>query len=191
MNPTIERTLGRWLKNVRAGDRHLAWNDPRFTAAPDTILLTSSAFDESEIIPQRHAGEGVGENISPPLSWSVLPFGTVELVLIMQDPDAPMRRPVVHLLVTGIAPERGSVPEGYLTPETSRDLRFGRGLFGRLGYAGPRPVRAHGRHRYIFQIFALSRRLDFKVTPDYAAVTKAMTGAVLARGRLIGAYERK
>ncbi len=191
MNPAIERTIGRWLKSVRAGDRHLAWNDPRFADAPDTILLSSAAFDDSEIIPQRHAGEGVGENISPALSWSVIPFGTVEFVLIVQDPDAPMRRPVVHVLATGIPAERTSVPEGYLTPENGQDIRFGRGLFGRLGYAGPRPVRGHGRHRYIFQIFALSRRLRLDGTPDYAAVTKAMTGAVLARGRLIGGYERR
>lgn len=191
MNPSVERTLGRWLKNVRAGDRHLAWNDPRFADTPDTILLSSAAFDDAEIIPQRHAGEGVGENVPPPLSWSVIPFGTVEFVLIVQDPDAPIPRPPVHLLATSIAAERTSVPEGYLMPEVGHDIRFGRGFAGHRGWTGPRPVRGHGRHRYVFHIFALSHRLNLGDAPDYKAVMQAMSGAVLARGRLIGSYERK
>ncbi len=191
MHPGVERTLGRWLRSVRADQRHLAWNDPRFADAPDTILLSSAVFDDREFMPQKHAGEGEGENVSPPLSWSVVPFGTKAFVLIMQDPDAPLPRPVTHLLAFDIPAERTSVPEGYLAPGAGPDIRFGRGSFGRVGYAGPRPVRSHGMHRYIFQVFALSRPLNLDGTPDLATVLKAMRGAVLARGRLIGTYERR
>jgi phosphatidylethanolamine-binding protein (PEBP) family uncharacterized protein len=82
-----------------------------------------------------------------------------EVVLIMQDPDAPLPRPVVHLIATGIPPECSSLSEGALSPAASRTINFGRGSFGRIGYAGPRPVRGHGVHRYLFQIFALAERL--------------------------------
>lgn len=191
MHPGIERTLGRWLRSVRAGDRHLAWNDPRFADAPDTILLSSAVFDDREFIPHRHARRGEGENVSPPLSWSVVPFGTKAFALIMQDPDAPLPRPATHVVAFNIPAERSSVPEGCLTPSAAPDIRFGRGLFGRIGYAGPRPVLGHGMHRYIFQVFALSRPLHLDGAPDLAAVLRAMRGAVLARGRLIGTYERR
>jgi Raf kinase inhibitor-like YbhB/YbcL family protein len=190
LSALLERVVGRWLRSRRAGDRHLFWHDRRLGNPPDTIRLTSPAFDEDEVMPQRYAGHGVGENVSPPLAWSVLPYGTAELVLVMQDPDVPLPRPVTHLLVIGIPPSQTGFAEGGLEAGAA-GVRFGRGAFGRIGYEGPRPVRGHGRHRYVFQIFALSRPLRVDGVPDLRAVTKAMAGSVLARGRLIGTYERR
>jgi hypothetical protein len=39
LNSTLERAIGRWLRRVRAGDRHLACNDPGIGATPADILL--------------------------------------------------------------------------------------------------------------------------------------------------------
>jgi phosphatidylethanolamine-binding protein (PEBP) family uncharacterized protein len=55
---------------------------------------------------------------------------------------------------------------------------------------GPRPVRGHGPHRYVFQLFALSRPIAVGERPDRAEVLAAMRGAVIARGKLTGTYER-
>lgn len=189
MKPTIERALGWLLRSVRAGDRHLAWNDPRLADAPASIALASPAFAEGGAIPLRHAGAGVGDNLSPPLDWSGVPDGTAELVLIMQDPDVPLPRPVTHL-VAFIEPGGSGVAEGELAPGGGRSIRLGKGSFGRIGYAGPRPVRGHGAHRYIFQIFALSRRLSLPAEADLPAVLAAMAGTIMARGRLVGIYEQ-
>jgi Raf kinase inhibitor-like YbhB/YbcL family protein len=190
MNPAIERTIGRWLSSVRAGDRHLAWNDPAVNGAPDTIGLASSAFADGAAMPRRYAGAGVGENMSPPLHWSNAPPGTKELVLIVQDPDAPMPRPIVHLVATGISPESTSLPEGALSPRQGSAIKLGRGSLGQIGYVGPRPVRGHGPHRYIFQIFALSRNLALPEKPKLRAVMSAMSGTVLTRGKLVGTFEQ-
>ncbi len=100
MNPKVERALGTLLRGARADEKYLAFNDPRFAAAPATISLTSSAFVTGSPMPKRYAGPGIGDNISPPLGWTDLPAATRELVLIMQDPDAPLPRPVTHVAVT-------------------------------------------------------------------------------------------
>jgi Raf kinase inhibitor-like YbhB/YbcL family protein len=191
LNSTLERAMGRWVRRMSAGDRHLACNDPRIGATSADILLTSPAFADGAPIPDRHAGVGLGENLSPPLEWSGVPAWTAELVLVMQGPDAPLLRPSVHLIATGIPGNHGEVGEGYLSPNASRKIALGCGSFGRIGYAGPRPIRGHGPHRYVFQIFALASRLRVAARADLRATKSAMSGFVLAHGKLTGIYEHR
>src|SRR5262245_46427096 len=49
------------------------------------LTLTSTAWQDGGEIPQKHAGGAMG--ISPALSWTNVPAGTVEFVLIMNDPE--------------------------------------------------------------------------------------------------------
>jgi Raf kinase inhibitor-like YbhB/YbcL family protein len=183
--------IGRWLRWIRAGDHHLACNDPRIRAASARIQFTSPAFDDGAAIPVRHAGVGLGDNLSPPLEWSGVPAWTSELVLVMQDPDAPLPRPSVHLIATGIPSHWRTVGEGHLAPSSTQDIAFSRGSFGRIGYSGPRPIRGHGPHRYVFQIFALAGRLRIPPRADLRVVKAAMRGFVLAYGILSGVYEHQ
>ena len=192
MKPFIERTLGRVLRSVRAGNRCLAWNDARLVEAPDVIHLGSPSFADGEPMPERHAGVGVGENISPALTWTNVPEDAVELVLVLQDPDAPLSRPVVHVIATGLLPASTGVAEGALMPGHAHagQFSFGTGSFGRIGYAGPRPVRGHGTHRYIFQIFAISKPLALGAAPTLEMVLAGMNGSVVGRGRITGTFRR-
>ncbi len=190
MNPKVEHALGTLLRGVRADEKYLAFNDPRFAVAPASLSLTSSAFVNGGPIPKRYAGPGVGDNISPPLGWGDLPVTTRELTLIVQDPDAPLPRPVTHVAVTGIPIGWAGLAEGALSPNAGPPLAFARGTFGRIGYSGPRPVLGHGRHRYVFQIFALSRKLVLPPQPKLDLVLAGIAETILARGVLIGTYER-
>ncbi|MBT2501024.1 YbhB/YbcL family Raf kinase inhibitor-like protein [Curtobacterium sp. ISL-83] len=130
--------------------------------------------------------------MSPPLSWTPPPSGTVELVLVVQDPDVPMKRPATHALVVGVRPTLTSIPEGALSePSPVPGLRNGNGTLGRRGYSGPLPPRSHGPHSYVFQLFALDAPMEL---PDRYTLRQAldeMTGHVLARARLDGTYERR
>jgi Raf kinase inhibitor-like YbhB/YbcL family protein len=124
------------------------------------MTLRSNAFDDGAPILQRHAGTGVGNDISPHLEWTGAPTATAELVLVMEDPDVPLPRPIVHCLVTGIDPQANEIPEGALTLGSGQNFTeqpfvIGRGTMRRRGYAGPRPIPGHGPHRYVFQMFAL------------------------------------
>jgi hypothetical protein len=172
------------MRPVRAGESHLVWNDPRL-AAPRLFALSSPAFADGRMMPKRSAGSGVGDNLSPPLDWTGVPRGAEELVLIVQDPDAPLPRPITHLIAYAVDPTAGGVEEAALEPGRAGLIRF-----GRIGYQGPRPVAGHGPHRYVFQMFALARLIHFDSPPDLEAVVAAMEGVALARGQLTGRYER-
>ena len=126
----IARMIGKALRGIRAGDKHLAWNDPALVTVPAGIALSSAAFADGQAMPLRYAGAGLGDNLSPPLNWSGIPDGAAELVLIMQDPDAPLLRPVVHLIATGFSPRAGGLAEGAFNAPASPDIKLGRASFG-------------------------------------------------------------
>jgi len=188
----IEHILSRLLRGRHAGEARMAWNDPAVATAPVTIMVRSLSFEAGGAIPLRFAGKGVGENISPALSWSGLPQGTASLVLIMEDPDAPMGSPFVHMIATGIDPATGGLGEGALSGTVlPPGISLGRNTFRKRAYAGPRPLPGHGPHRYVFQLFALDRRPDFARPPNRAELLKAISGSVIGRGRLDGMVERR
>lgn len=182
--------IGRLLRGRHAGDHKLAWHHPSLSTASESITLGSSAFAGGGTMPRRHAGPGVGENLSPELHWSGEPEGTVEWVIIVEDPDAPLPNPFVHLIAWGIPSATQALAEGDLNTKAGKGLRFGHNTFRGHGYSGPRALPSHGPHRYVFQIYALSRRLSFSKMPDLKMMLTAMEGAVMARGRLDGFFEQ-
>jgi len=62
------------------------------------------------------------------------------------------------------------------------------------GYAGPEPIKGHGPHRYVFQVFAMGAPVaadrNWAESAKPRALLAAVTGPVLGRGRLTGVYER-
>jgi hypothetical protein len=180
--------MGRLLRNRRAGEATLTWNRDEL-AAPETIVLISHDFAPGEHMPVSSAGKGVGDNVSPELEWTGAPAATVELVLIIEDPDVPLKQPIVHLSLAGIPPRIESIAEGALD-EGAGALGTGLGSFDRVGYAGPRPIPGHGPHAYVFQLYALGEALGLPVGAKPEVIVAAMAGKVIARGRLDGIYER-
>lgn len=185
----MRNPLGVLLRNHHAGEPTLVWARADMQA-PESVTLTSDAFEHGAPIPQRYRGHLRGPNISPALAWTAPPPDTSELVLIVQDPDAPTRTPALHDLTVGIDPTLRGIPEGGLTdPSPIVGIRHGRGALGHRGYAGPLPMRSAGRHTYVFQLFAADQRLDLPDRFTLDDVLSAMTGHVLARARLDGTYE--
>ncbi|MFP3465060.1 YbhB/YbcL family Raf kinase inhibitor-like protein [Leifsonia sp. SIMBA_070] len=178
--------LGRLLRNRRAGESTLAWHVPGLNA-PDALTLSSPDFVDGSAIPQRNAGRPVGDNVSPALAWSGVPEGTAQLVLIVEDADVPLSRPITHA-VARFSPSLTGVAAGEL--EAGAVHGDGIGAFGRRGYHGPRPVPGHGAHSYVFQLYALDRPIPGDRTLRPRTVVEAMSGHVLARGRITGTYER-
>lgn len=88
----IGSILGKILKNRRAGESKLIWNNHAVSAVPATVQLSSPTILPGRAIPIRYAGPGVGENISPPLLWSNIPVGAQEIVLVIEDQDAPLSK---------------------------------------------------------------------------------------------------
>ncbi|RUL77540.1 YbhB/YbcL family Raf kinase inhibitor-like protein [Dyella choica] len=188
----IGRILGRLLRDRHAGERWLLWNElPTAAHGDGSMELKCAAFAHGTTIPRRYAGDGVGDNVSPPLHWTGVPDGTAELVLVMEDPDAPLRRPFVHLIAAGIAPDGPQMAEGALDGQRS-DTRIILGLttFGKPGYSGPRALAGHGPHRYVFQLFALKQPSGLAWGARRKGLPGALSGKVIARARLDGYFER-
>jgi Raf kinase inhibitor-like YbhB/YbcL family protein len=178
--------LGKLLRGVRAGGQRGPLAGNAF-AAPQSITVTSAAFTDGGALPRSSAGKGVGANSSPELHWDGLPPGTRQVVLIIDDVDVPLPRPLLHTVAV-IDPTLGSVPAGGLQPGTD-GIRFIRADLGHRGYAGPRPIPGHGPHHYRFHVFAVDQPVSEAVT-TVKALLAAMSGHVLARGVLTGTYER-
>ena len=178
--------LGKLLRPVRAGEHRGPLARSGF-AAPKAIAVTSSAFADGGAMPASSAGKGVGDNTSPPLQWAGLPPETRQVVLVIDDVDVPLPRPLLHTVAV-IEPTLDGVPAGSLQPGTS-GIRFVRADLGHRGYAGPRPIPGHGPHHYRFQVFAIDEPIADAVDSAKALLT-AMSGHVMARGVLTGVYER-
>jgi Raf kinase inhibitor-like YbhB/YbcL family protein len=176
--------LGKLLRRFRAGEDKSPLSGHEYTTTA-TIDITSPAFTNGGVIPQKHAGKGVGDNVSPALQWTGVPADTKQLVLIMDDLDVPMPKPLMHTIAV-IEPDVGGLAEGELKPGTT-GVRLVK-AFGAT-YVGPRPIPGHGPHHYRFLVFALDQKIPHSVA-DRKALLAAMAGHVVARGGLTGSYER-
>jgi Raf kinase inhibitor-like YbhB/YbcL family protein len=145
------------------------------------FALESSAFDHAQAIPTRYTCDG--QDLSPPLRWANVPDGARSLALLVDDPDAP-REVFTHWVAWGLAPGAGGLGEGEGAPGE------GRNDFGRVGYRGPCPPPGHGRHRYVFRLYALDHELELPSGAGKADVEPAIAGHVLTTAELVGTYQR-
>ncbi len=145
------------------------------------FALESSAFEHAQAIPSRYTCDG--EDLSPPLRWANVPEEARSLALLVDDPDAP-GGVFTHWLAWGLDPGAGGLGEGEAAPSE------GRNDFGTLGYRGPCPPPGHGRHRYVFRLYALDRDLDLDPGAEKAELEQAIEGQVLTIAELVGTYER-
>ena len=147
-----------------------------------TLTLTSSAFDPDGPIPRSFAHSS--GDVSPPLQWGGIPDGTVELVLLVDDPDAPIKGSFVHWVLFRIAPSRSGLAEG----ESPAEGQSGTNGFGRLGYLGPAPPAGDPPHHYVFRLLAVDAPIEVKGHPLCSEVEAATDGHVLATATLVGTY---
>lgn len=177
--------LGSLLKNVRAGHGKLviARLGTDAVMGAGGFALSSPAFGEwGALDPMFTADEE--DACAPPLAWTAPPVGTRELVLVVEDPDAPSPEPLVHLLGWGLPPEAGSLFEGEDPPFV------GLNSYQQAGWLPPDPPTGHGAHDYVFQLFALDTPLGLSSGTGRGAVVDAMEGHILAATLLVGTYER-
>lgn len=145
----------------------------RSTGVPATkppaggLKLTSPAFTDGGRIPQRYTCQGSNETV--PLAWSGVPAGTVKLVLLVEDPDAPGGM-FVHWAVDAIPPAGGSAAQGRVVQ----------------GWRGPCPPPGRA-HRYVFTLAAVR---DFSAAQTVAGVRAEIAGAASV-ARLTGLYGRR
>jgi Raf kinase inhibitor-like YbhB/YbcL family protein len=144
----------------------------------EKLNITSSSFGNNGPIPKKYTCDG--EDVNPPLNIGRVPEGTKSLVLLVDDPDAPMGT-WDHWIVWNI------LPTSKIEEDTAPGVE-GMNDFGKRSYGGPCPP--SGTHRYFFKIYALDTKLSLAPNSRKRDVENAMKRHILAEGELIGLYSR-
>ncbi len=159
------------------------------------LQITSSAFGHNQTIPKEYTCQGA--DVNPPLDIRNIPAGAKSLVLIMDDPDAPMGT-WVHWTVWNITTHITEIPESSVpnhapwdpnSPATPLPAIQGVTSFGRSGYGGPCPP--SGTHRYFFKLYAIDTTLTLPSAASKKALEKAIEGHILDETQLIGLYQKQ
>jgi Raf kinase inhibitor-like YbhB/YbcL family protein len=149
--------------------------------------LSSPAFKEGEHIPRLHTCEG--EDLSPPLHWTVPPAATKSFAIIADDPDAPTGT-WVHWVIYNIPLDLRGLTEAIPARDQLTDGALqGLNDFRRIGYGGPCPPPGKP-HRYYFRLYALDTVLNLKPRATKPQVLEACKGHVLAEAKLMGRFGR-
>jgi hypothetical protein len=144
------------------------------------LNITSPAFEHQGPIPAKYTCDG--ENSIPPLEIKGVPEEAQSLVIIMDDPDAPVGT-FDHWSVYNMPARNTSVTEGE-SPEGT----IGVNSAGGVEYMGPCPP--DGEHRYFFKVFALDTQLDIDEGAPKPEIEAALEGHVIDQDELVGLYDR-
>ena len=186
--------LGYAMRPLRSDPSKLIESQSVVIGQPHSIILSSPIFINGASLHKSHSVDG--EGLFPALSWTDVPKGCQSLVLVVEDPDAPMPDPFVHCIMYNIPPEwralsASAVSHLGLSPDSvAHGLELGKNSMSKCNYFPPSPPRAHGVHHYHFQLIAIDAKLLFGHTPSLADIKEALADHVLASGELVGIYER-
>jgi Raf kinase inhibitor-like YbhB/YbcL family protein len=145
--------------------------------------ITSPAFEHGTPIPTLYTSDG--DNVSPPLSWTNVPAGALELALVCHDPDAPVTRGFTHWVVYGIRPDISGIPEG-----GAPDYVQGANDMGNEAYDGPAPPPGHGTHNYYFHLYATDSELGAGPGLTREELLDRIDEHIIEQARLVGNYSR-
>lgn len=145
--------------------------------------VSSPAFEDGAAIPSQYTCDG--EDISPRLDVTFPPSGARSLVLIVDDPDAPVgvwdHWVAFDIPITG---DQLIWPDGIGVLGTP-----GSNSWHVTGYGGPCPPEGQD-HRYFFTVYALEIELLLPEGVTSDALREAMEGHVLGEAQLMGTYAR-
>jgi Raf kinase inhibitor-like YbhB/YbcL family protein len=144
-----------------------------------SLTITSLEFENNGKVPSKYSCDG--DDVNPPLDINGIPEGTKSLVLIVDDPDAPVGV-WDHWIVWNIKPAQ-------TIDEDSVPGVQGKNSWGRNDWGGPCPP--SGTHRYFFKLYALDVELELDASSDKTSVEAAMKGHVLEQAELVGKYSRE
>ena len=163
-------------------------------AAKPRLTLTTTAFEDGGIIPNKYTQAADGTPVSPALSWSYVPDGTVSFALILHDPDTSLMKTtqqVLHWMIFNIPGSARSLPEGVPAqpqlPDGSIQALSQRKQVGYMGMGAPAPG---PYHHYTFELFALDTKLNLGPDATQDQVLNAMNGHILMKGVLVGRFHR-
>lgn len=129
--------------------------------------LTSTGFSEGMVIPVKYACKPAGMDVSPDLSWTTGPSGTLSYAVVLTDKT----NNLIHWVIWDIPGGTAALPENVqkkanpAVPAGSQQVKsFDNSTFG---YRGPCPPNTH---TYEFAVFAL----DVATLPNVTTASSRM-----------------
>jgi len=154
-------------------------------------LLSASFFNQDKI-PVNYSCEGA--SLSPALTWTPGPEGTVSYAIIMDDPDAV---PVagftwVHMNLFNIPATTYTIAEGITSNSLPSGASFGLNHNNNNAYDGPCPPPGQGLHNYYWRVYALNETISLPSKPmSRSEFESAYANQILASSYLLhGIFER-
>jgi Raf kinase inhibitor-like YbhB/YbcL family protein len=148
------------------------------------LLMTTDAFPDGGIVPQKYAGRG---GVQPGFKFSGAPEGTMSYAIIFHDIDVSLKGStgdVLHWIVWNIPASASGIPEG----SVPTGAVVGRGITGQNAYFGPGAPPGPRYHHYVFELYALNANLDLPATAGREELLKAMEGKIVAKAAYVGRY---
>ncbi len=164
------------------------------SAFADSFTLTSSTFKDGGMLQTKNAGNNksnpncVGDNVSPPLSWSNIPDGTKSFALLMFDPEGRQGLGVSHWVAYGIPASVTSFAEGEVSGPSGKYVG-GKSTMGLANYFGPCTPPKTGLHHYTFTMIATDLE-PAELKPGLARdeVLTALAGHTKGAAGLVGLF---
>lgn len=127
-----------------------------------------------------------GENFAPTLSWKNAPKNTESFALMVYDPDAPTGSGWWHFAAYNIDKKTSQI-KNFKLSKAAKILNNDAGF---KGYMGPCPPKNHGRHHYVFTIFALDKKLDLDKNASPALLGFMINSHKIESASIMGIYQR-
>ncbi len=166
-------------------------------AYAEDFQLKSSDIAQDKLMPKAQEFNGFGcngSNLSPQLSWTGAPKGTVAFAILLHDPDAPTGSGWWHWQVINIPSDINSLKTGAgdvaknLLPKGSVMIEND---YGFKGFGGACPPEGNGIHHYNFTIHALSKKLDLPKNASGALTGYNVKANSIASATITALYKRE
>jgi Raf kinase inhibitor-like YbhB/YbcL family protein len=156
------------------------------------MTLSSTAFTDGGVIPDKYTQASDTTPVSPALNWENAPAGTQSFALIMHDPDTAPNKgsaDVLHWMAFNIpaaaralpenVPTLAELPDGTIQPNNLR---------GNPGFMGPGARTVY--HHYTFELYALDTKLNLTAAATRPEILEAMNGHILGKAVILGRFHR-
>lgn len=159
---------------------------PMLLQGGEKMNFTTTSFTPGDYIPSKYTCDGV--DISPALKWDDIPIGTKSLVLIMDDPDAPVGT-WDHWVVYNIPSNVKELPEGANIEAIGAINGRNSWPSDNQRYRGPCPPPGKP-HRYFFKLYAVDIPTNFTKGLTKKDVLTRIEGHILEKAEFYGLYRR-
>lgn len=143
------------------------------------MRITSPDFSDGQPLPLESAFEN--DNRRPTLIIDDLPDNTINLAVIVHDPDAP-NGDFTHWLAWNFPAHITNIPGDNVPTGVTQ----GKNDMGRIGWIGPAPP--SGTHHYHFVVYALNKSLDLPPETTKEKLIATMQGKILGQAELVGTF---